>query len=811
MHQIQLLKMAHTLTKGKIYIMKIEWYNDPERPSWAQTSTVFFWDHPQTKAGYLTRHFYSQGVNVNDTIPAWTYYTLQHYADLSSEGVGSLYLTSNWDLATRANAAPPMSGPVPNTQGVYFAQRTLLDKTLVKDYNIADIAVLRFWPVGRPGADGGLESYWIAPQIGSANCADERIFGEHSIASYGVLADAGAVIQQGASINDDNSPWTWLYKEAWLNYRKLTPKTLPSYIDYNKVDTSEEYLYPSKPELGTWTQGGKPIGITSWSWNTYTIANKYVHFTDDWFQNKSTANAPGNAVNPKRFTQVGATFPYSNGCEHTQEITSRQKNNSDTSAPSTNETGILLTTETGIVWDPLFDNGAGGTTTTYTLGDADCECYIDLDEDKEYVFNRKMILADQIWGGTYYEGGFNIENRGLAYHLASTVKWSTLGSMTQPFIGNLTDPTHYDSYGRFQDGNYGPIPPLMNFNGGGEATWQNNPSWKNTAPYNQYSDWDTEYADLENYYSNTSEYLWCSFVDYPTNSYIKVYKPKGLIIPNGQQTGMRVCPEYNLGDTILAVVKEEDATLDLIDLNSDARKLIDYRTKGTLLPYHDYFPNPYIRFETSFLIPSGQHIPPYSFNCSKYTYDEKVLYDNEGSDGQKGEKGNTVNGIQGYKGEKGLFGVIGSKGNPGGSGPAGAPGPPGPAGAPGSEGSSPAGPTGPAGAPGGSPAGSPGSAGANGGKGQPGEDGEAPLGDKGNELITGSWGTVIGDPTNYRTNNGTTSAGYVDIELGDAATNAGNESTTIRFTRKEFGVCVENSSDQPLYKGVYVYSSDYID
>jgi len=776
-NQGNLYAVAETLTETKFYRMKVEGNYDPSRPNWAETSTVFLWDHPQTKAGYLTRHFYSQGVSVGDTIPAWTYYTLQNYAN--EEGLGSLFNTSNWNIADNANVRPPMSGPVPNTQGVYFGQRTLLDKGLAEGYNISDYDVLRFWPVGRPGTNGGLEAF----SIGTS---------EDSLDEEWKIADAMSIIEKGPVINDDNSPWTFLYKEAWLKGRKLHPKTLPSYIDYGPIGNAEEYLYPPKPELGTWTQGGRPIGIVSWSWSSYTAANTYVHFTDRWNQNRSIYSAPGFSLNPHFFLSSSYTPPlnhagYGNGCINTEEITARQRNNIDlegsSAAPLTNGTGIFLTTQTGIVWDPLFDDGAGGTTRIFegTSPGTDgysCESTVDLEPQQ----HRAMLLADQIWGGTYYEGGFNIENRGLAYHLASAVKWNSLASMTQAFIGNLTDASLYGSYGRKVDGGYGPIPPLMTFEGGGEATWSD--SIENTVPYSLYEDWDTKHAELGAYYSNTSEYLICSFVDYPENSWVNVQKPEGLIIPNGQETGMRVCPEYNVGNEIVAISKQ-DGTLDLVDLNAEARRLIDYREKGTLLPYHDYFPNPYIPFETSFLIPSGQHIPPYSFNCSEFTYGEHILYDNEGSMGAKGELGSSAVGGAGNKGSVGSDGEAGTKGSLGSTGGAGE------VGIAGDKGSG-------------------GETGGKGSKGGRGEVGETLNGDKGNEIITGDWGTVVGEAANYQTNVGTSSAGYMDIPLGDAST-TNNETTTIRFTRKHFGACVEDSSDEPKYDGFYVFSSDFID
>lgn len=752
--------MAHTLSNNRIYRMRIEEHYDPQRPSWAETSTVFFWDHPQTKAGYLTRHFFSKKINVNETIPAWTYDTIQSYG----------YDSSAWSMSN----PPPITGPVPNTQGVYFGQRNLFGKGLIEGYNIADIDVLRFWPVGRPGAQGGLEAFAIG-----GDGDDDTIF-----------ADAGSIITNGP-LYTDSSSWTLIYKEAWLYGRKNRAKTLPSYTDYYG---SENYIYPPLPEIGYWNQP-RDIGITSWTWTTYSASNMYVEFTDSWYQNRSSSNAPGTFTNPLIYTNTHTSAPYADDCSYTHEITSRQKGNSElTSAPATNSTGINLTSETGIVWDPLF-NIEGVETSIYINY---CDDGTDLDND------QKMLLADQIWGGNYYEGGFYIENRGLAYHLANAVKWNELSSMTQPFIGNLTDPTLYGSYGRDEDGNYGPIPPLMNFNGGGEQTWQSNPSWKDTEPYASYLDWDTEYNNLEQYYSNTSEYIVCSFVDYPNNSWVKVYKPAELLVDNAQNE--RICPEYNKGDIILATQKESSDIWEFIDLNSEGRQKINYSTRGTLIPYHDYFPNPYIPFETSFLIPSGQQIPPYSFNCSKYTYSNEIHRDSEGTQGAKGDQGDSAAGFEGSKGEKGSSGEQGGKGepldgNPGDQGEKGEKGGEGPAGDTGLTGG-----TGPKGEVGNK--GQQGFDGAKGEKGGVGAQGESPPGDAGESIITGSsWGTVNGDPSNYTTSTN----GTMEIQLGDAAHTEGNESTTIQFSRKHFGVCVENTSDQPTYKGIYIYASDFID
>jgi hypothetical protein len=143
--------MGLTIGKNKIYRMRIEDDFDPERPVWAtpQGSRIFLYDHPVTYAGFLARYFYTNTVDIGEEIPAWTYDTI------SNHGLDS----STW--SAEFNVMPPNSGPVPNTLGVYDGQQVLRDGPLV-GFNQADVDVLRFWPVGRPSADGGLIPHWIS-------------------------------------------------------------------------------------------------------------------------------------------------------------------------------------------------------------------------------------------------------------------------------------------------------------------------------------------------------------------------------------------------------------------------------------------------------------------------------------------------------------------------------------------------------------------------------------------------------------------------------------------------------------------------
>ena len=63
----------------KVYRMKIVGFADGGRPDWAKTENVNLADHPKTKVGYLTKHFYSDTVNLNDTLPTWTYGPISNY------------------------------------------------------------------------------------------------------------------------------------------------------------------------------------------------------------------------------------------------------------------------------------------------------------------------------------------------------------------------------------------------------------------------------------------------------------------------------------------------------------------------------------------------------------------------------------------------------------------------------------------------------------------------------------------------------------------------------------------------------------
>ena len=205
---------------------------------------------------------------------------------------------------------------------------------------------------------------------------------------------------------------------------------------------------------------------------------------------------------------------------------------------------------------------------------------------------------------------------------------------------------------------------------------------------------------------------------------------------------------------------------------------------GTLEPYYDYFPDTYIPFETSFLLPSGQKINPYSFNCSQYTYSDRRGIGVSGSQGSKGDKGPTLGsssaGDQGDKGAKGTAGGGGIAGSAGEKGIVGN------AGAGGSNGG--AGDTGAVG-----------DAGDKGNKGNQGNEGASPAGDKGEKgtgILTGyvaghpTWGTINAEKSNYTTSN----AGPIRQVIGTADPSATNSSSTVLFTSKLFGVCLENNS-----------------
>lgn len=716
--------MANTQGQLKVYRMKIIDFYDPDRPSWAQTSVVSLADHPQTKVGYLTKHFYSDSVSLNDTLPTWTYGTI------TSNSLDS----STWNAAS--GVMPPNSGPIPNTQGVYFNQIVSLNDPLnALNVGLQDIDVLRFWTAGRPNAYGGMPPY--------VEKESEEYYG------------GATVIEIGQTLNissDANSWFTFSYIDGWLNDLKFLPLTVPSYLQ----STGE--LYSRVPELGPWRDGIRDIGITGWNWTSHSITKKYGKFCNKWHQNRDAED----------FRNYLPEHPFG------MELTYQKQCGYDGSAvaPSSNDQGLSIVTSSGDATD---------------AGEAN------------------LFLLDTMWDGTYYTGGFEIENRGLAYHLRNAVKWNNLG--TAPSIGNIKQNIFYDGDINIIDGNAGPIPPTMTFAGAG-GSWAS--SLKTVAPYNSYLDYDEETGNLTQYYSNTGKFLKCSFIDFPLNPPVLVAKPKDLWISDG--TSQRVCPEYSINDEIIAARIsspylvganshdiDSEAIVEYVELNASARKLIDYSTMGTLEPYYDYFPDTYIPFETSFLLPSGQKINPYSFNCSKYTYSDKIGIGVSGAQGSKGDKGPTLgSSTAGDKGEKGTGGGAGVAGSDGEKGILGNAGAGGGVGADGAVGAA-------------------GDAGDKGSKGNQGNEGDSPAGDAGENgtgILTGyvvghpTWGTINAEKSNYTTS----TAGPIRQVIGTADPSAVNSSSTVLFTSKLFGVCVENSSTSaPEYEGMYMYASDFID
>lgn len=673
--------------------VKIVEGHDPDRPSWATTETILLSDHPNTYAGYLTKHFYSDTINLGDEIPAWTYDTISSY------GLD----TADW--SSDSNAMPSNSDPVPNTQGVYSGQAYIFQNTL-KDYKVSDIDVLRFWPAGRPNAYGGLPPYQLY------NSTTESLD----------IVGGASVIDKGQLDNSNLSPFTYFYVDGWLNDCKYLPLTLPSYM--HKGHSSADFeIYPRVPKLGGWQGGMRDLGIKSWSWETKSTSKKYGRFCNAWHQNLA-------ATDFRNTTFLTNQEPLSTEEYPSQEYTYQKQCGADGdpgTAPSTNEQGLSIVSYSGDATD---------------AGEAN------------------LFLLDTLWDTTYYIGGFNIENRGLAYHLRNAVDWENLGDA--PSIGGLTDDTFYDAGSNIIDGNVGPIPPVMNFAGAG-GTWDLN--LKNISPYNKYLDLKEEQEKLEAYYSNTGSHLICEILDGPKKGQIiNVKKPHGLLVTN--QKSQRVCPEYTEGEILYTTLLNGE----FLDLNVAARQLIDYSQKGTLEPYFDYFPDTYIPFETNFLLPQTQKIPNYSFNCSKYTYTDEIKVQGIGSLGAKGEKGSTIGSTSaGQKGEKGQKGQKGAKGSVGADG----------------------------------------GAGAAGQKGQKGEVGDSPAGPKGIGIITGSFGTVNAEKSNY-----TLSAnGTISQVLGTAANPASNSATTISFTRKYFGVATENvgGANGCSYSGMYIWASDYVD
>jgi hypothetical protein len=47
--------------------------------------------------------------------------------------------------------------------------------------------------------------------------------------------------------------------------------------------------------------------------------------------------------------------------------------------------------------------------------------------------------------------------------------------------------------------------------------------------------------------------------------------------------------------------------------------------------------------------------------------------------------------------------------------------------------------------------------------------------------------------------------------LGEAGLPHGNNETTVTFSQKFFGICTEDTSSDPDYKGVWIYASDFVD
>ena len=701
--------MSNDLTsatfKQTLFRVKIIDNYDPPRPSWAKENTVFLYDHPNTYVGHLTKHFYGNSVNVGDEIPSWTYDTISNHG----------FDASSWNTHSKAtsNRMPPNSGPVPNTQGVYSGQEALLGKEL-SNYKISDIDVLRFWPAGRPNAYGGFPPYQI-----------------YNSSTDNVSTVAGAtVISQGISDNSNTSPYTYVYLQHWQNDCKYLPLTVPSYMHNSGEDNTDYELYPKIPELGMWPSGGKDLGIDNWSWTTKSTTKMYGRFCNAWHQNLSSSQ--------KRNMSELTNHPYGTTSNPTKEHTYQKSCGTDGSpgvAPATDAQGLTI---------------VAGSTDDTDAGEAG------------------LFLLDTMWDTTYYVGGFYIENKGLAYHLRNAVNWENLG--TSPSIGNIDDFNLTNSReatpGNIYDGNVGPIPPLMTFEGAG-AIWSS--SLKNNTPYNKYLDYQEELDKLNQYYSNESINLRCEIIDGPSaGAQIVVSKPRQLIITNKQT--QRICPEYNQGEELLVQkASGPEDFAEYVDLNIGAKKLIDYSTKGTLEPYFDYFPDNYIPFETDFLLPTNQKIPPYSFNCSTYTYSDEIKLDNEGSQGSKGEKGITF----GTAGD----GVAGGAGDTGGDGEDGDDG-----------------------------------AGGDANTAEKGQKGAVVTnnGDQGTGIITGSFGAVNAERANYTL----ASNGTISQHLGvDAANPDTNWATTVSFTRQYFGVAVEDIGSSPgcNYSGMYMWASDFVD
>jgi len=107
-------------------VVKIIALFDPPRPSpekWAEwlgsdkydaeNDRVLITDHPETRAGYMFNKLYNlPSSNLDNLLPTWTYGKWSNY---NLPIVDDVYNDTD-------HVRPPADGPVPNTQGVYFAR-----------------------------------------------------------------------------------------------------------------------------------------------------------------------------------------------------------------------------------------------------------------------------------------------------------------------------------------------------------------------------------------------------------------------------------------------------------------------------------------------------------------------------------------------------------------------------------------------------------------------------------------------------------------------------------------------------------------
>ena len=168
---------------------------DPARPSaeqWKEwlgdkydeeKDRVLITDHPETRAGHMFNKLYNLSAsNLDKIIPTWTYGKWSNY---NLTIVDDVYNDDEEDAWKRDHIRPPADGPVPNTQGVYFAHPknpNTEERESVKIYSerndryinsynypsaqtsveYIDIDLRRFWPVGRPYS-GGVTDNQVGP------------------------------------------------------------------------------------------------------------------------------------------------------------------------------------------------------------------------------------------------------------------------------------------------------------------------------------------------------------------------------------------------------------------------------------------------------------------------------------------------------------------------------------------------------------------------------------------------------------------------------------------------------------------------